>query len=190
MSARKPIAVSSGQLEDPVLDRIISHVERVGAHGVPTVARSAAAAFIADTFAVGIAGSAAPWRGEILDMLTGIDGAGESTVFGSGERLPLIHAAMLNAYQIHAQEFDCVHERAVVHPMAGGAANTARLGRARGRRFRRAADPRDRCRRRRRGDIGTVFARSDAVLSAGQCVGVWRNRRSCNAGRARPRAAA
>jgi aconitate decarboxylase len=25
---------------------------------------------------------------------------------------------MLNAYQIYAQEFDCVHERAVVHPMA------------------------------------------------------------------------
>lgn len=75
-------------------------------------------AFIADTFAVGIAGLAAPWRGEILDMLIGIGGAGESTVFGSGERLPLIHAAMLNAYQIHGQEFDCVHERAVVHPMA------------------------------------------------------------------------
>jgi aconitate decarboxylase len=50
-------------------------------------------------------------------MLTGIGGAGESTVFGLGERLPLMHAAMLNAYQIHSQEFDCVHERAVVHPM-------------------------------------------------------------------------
>src|SRR5215831_12423723 len=118
MSARKPVAVSLDQFQDPVLDRIISHVERVGAHGVPTVARSAARAFIADTFAVGIGGSAAPWRGEILDMLTGIGGAGESTVFGTGERLPLIHAAMLNAYQIHAQEYDCVHERAVVHPMA------------------------------------------------------------------------
>jgi 2-methylcitrate dehydratase PrpD len=75
-------------------------------------------AFIADTLAVGIAGSAAPWRGEILDMLTSIGGAGEGTVWGSGEPLPLMHAAMLNAYQIHAQEFDCVHERAVVHPMA------------------------------------------------------------------------
>ncbi len=51
-------------------------------------------------------------------MLTGTRGAAESTVFGSGERLPLMHAAMLNAYQIHSQEFDCVHERAVVHPMA------------------------------------------------------------------------
>ena len=51
-------------------------------------------------------------------MLAGIGGAQEATVFGSGERLPLMHAAMLNAYQIHGQEFDCVHEAAVVHPMA------------------------------------------------------------------------
>ena len=27
-------------------------------------------------------------------------------------------AAMVNAYQIHNSEFDCVHEQAVVHPMA------------------------------------------------------------------------
>jgi aconitate decarboxylase len=94
------------------------HVERVGAHGVPAAARSAAMAFIADGFAVGIAGLTAPWRGEILDLLMGVGGVAESTVFGSGERLPLMHAVMLNAYQIHAQEFDCVHERAVVHPMA------------------------------------------------------------------------
>ncbi|MGC1890328.1 MAG: hypothetical protein WA709_30305 [Stellaceae bacterium] len=45
-------------------------LERVGAHGVLAAARSAAMAFIADTFAVGIAGLAAPWRGDILD--TGI----------------------------------------------------------------------------------------------------------------------
>jgi len=28
------------------------------------------------------------------------------------------YAAFINAYQIHAQEFDCVHEHAVAHPMA------------------------------------------------------------------------
>jgi aconitate decarboxylase len=110
--------VSSCPLQDSVVDKIILHVDRVGAHGVPAAARSAATDFIADTFAVGIAGSAAPWRNEILDLLISAGGTPESTVFGSGERLPLMHAAMLNAYQIHAQEFDCVHETAVVHPMA------------------------------------------------------------------------
>lgn len=183
MPARKPIAGSLRQLQDPVVDKIISHVERVGAHGVPAVARSAAARFIADTFAVGIAGAAAAWRGEILVMLTGISGAGESTLFGSGERLPLMHAAMLNAYQIHGQEFDCVHERAVVHPMA--AVLPALLGWAEG----------------EGGVSGALLIRTavvavDVAVTLGlssrapmrffrPAIRVWRNRRSRNAGRAR-----
>jgi len=35
-----------------------------------------------------------------------------------GLTLPQSSAAFVNAFQIHAQEFDCVHEPAVVHPMA------------------------------------------------------------------------
>jgi len=105
-------------MQDPVVDKIVAHADRVAEHGVPEAARSAAKTFIADTLAVGIAGCKAPWRGEILDMVAGLGGASEATVFGSGEKLPLVHAAMLNAYQIHGQEFDCVHEAAVVHPMA------------------------------------------------------------------------
>jgi 2-methylcitrate dehydratase PrpD len=105
-------------MQDPVVDNIVAHVERVGRHGVPPAARNAAKAFIADTLAVGAAGLATPWRGEVFDMLAEIGGTGEATVLGGGERLPLAHAAMLNAYQIHGQEFDCVHEGAVVHPMA------------------------------------------------------------------------
>lgn len=105
-------------MQDPVVDTIVAHVERVGTHGVPETARAAGKAFIADTLAVGVAGLTTPWRAEVLDMLVCSGGAGEATVFGSGERLPLVHAAMLNAYQIHGQEFDCVHEAAVVHPMA------------------------------------------------------------------------
>ena len=105
-------------MQDPVVDKIVAHVERVGQHGVPHAARAAAKAFIADTLAVGVAGTSTPWRAEVLDMLADSGGAGEAVVFGGGERLPLAHAAMLNAYQIHGQEFDCVHEAAVVHPMA------------------------------------------------------------------------
>jgi 2-methylcitrate dehydratase PrpD len=37
---------------------------------------------------------------------------------GTGERVPAATAAFLNGYQIHNQEWDCVHEPAVVHPMA------------------------------------------------------------------------
>ena len=105
-------------MKDPVVDKILAHVERVGAHGITADVRAAAERLIADTLAVSVAALVAPWRDEVLDMLLALNGGAEATVFGSGERLPLVHAAMLNAYQIHCQEFDCLHEKAVVHPMA------------------------------------------------------------------------
>ena len=103
---------------DPVVDKIVAHVARVVSGEVPEAARAAAKMFIADTVGVGIAGASAPWRHEVLEMARGSRGAAEATVWGSGEKLPLAQAAMVNAYQIHSQEFDCVHEGAVVHPMA------------------------------------------------------------------------
>jgi aconitate decarboxylase len=91
---------------------------RVAAEPLPTAAYHAARTFIADSLGVGIAGAAAPWRREVLDMAAAAGGAGEATVWGSGERLPLAAAAMVNAYQMHALEFDCLHEGAVVHAMS------------------------------------------------------------------------
>jgi 2-methylcitrate dehydratase PrpD len=39
-------------------------------------------------------------------------------VWGRPDRLPAANAALVNGFQVHCQEFDCVHERAVLHPMA------------------------------------------------------------------------
>ena len=103
---------------DPVVDRIVVHVARVGAGELPEAARDAAKTFIADSLAVGIGGAAAPWRREVLDMAAASGGHPEATVWGSGEKLPLAAAAMVNGYQMHALEFDCVHEGAVVHAMS------------------------------------------------------------------------
>jgi aconitate decarboxylase len=103
---------------DPVVDRIIGHVARVAAGELPEAACEAAKIFVADSLAVGIAGAAAPWRGEVLDMTATSGGHPEATVWGTGERLPLAGAAMVNGYEMHALEFDCVHEGAVVHAMS------------------------------------------------------------------------
>ena len=105
-------------MADPVVDNIVAHLARVSAGEVPAAALVAAKMFVADTLAVGIAGVAAPWRDEVLQMASVSGGAAAATVWGSVERLPLAQAAMVNAYQVHSQEFDCVHEGAVVHPMA------------------------------------------------------------------------
>jgi aconitate decarboxylase len=105
-------------MPDPVVDKIVAHVARVAAGDVPEAARAAAKVFIADSLGVGIAGAAAPWRREVLDMAAASGGHAEATVWGSGRRLPFGQAAMVNGYQMHALEFDCVHEGAVVHAMS------------------------------------------------------------------------
>jgi 2-methylcitrate dehydratase PrpD len=105
-------------MTDRVLDKIVAHMARVAAGEMPEAARNAAKTFIADSLAVGIAAAAAPWRREVLDMAASSGGHPEATVWGTGERLPLTAAAMVNGYQMHALEFDCVHEGAVVHAMS------------------------------------------------------------------------
>lgn len=98
------------------------------AHGlrwadVPEPARRAAATFLHDTLCVGAAGARAPHADQVLQAARAW-GAGQTAgVLGrAGERLPQASAAFVNAFQIHAQEFDCVHEAAVVHPLATTAA--------------------------------------------------------------------
>src|SRR5579862_1849185 len=97
-------------MKDPVVDKIVTHVARVAAGELPAAARAAAKAFIVDSLGVGIAGAGAPWRPEVLDMASASGGAPQASVWGTGQRLPLGEAAMVNAYQMHALEFDCVHE--------------------------------------------------------------------------------
>ncbi len=103
---------------DPVVNSIIAHIGRVAVGEFPEMARDAAKIFIADSLGVGIAGAAAPWRREVLAMAAASGGHPEGTVWGSGERLPLASTVMVNGYQMHALEFDCVHEGAVVHAMS------------------------------------------------------------------------
>jgi aconitate decarboxylase len=105
-------------MNDPVVDKIVAHIARVASGELPDTARAAAKTFIADSLGVGIAGAVAPWRAAVLDMAAASSGIGDATVWGTGERLPLSQAAMVNSYQMHALEFDCVHEGAVVHAMS------------------------------------------------------------------------
>lgn len=81
-------------------------------------ARQAAATFLHDSVAVGIAGSKAPHAKQVLEVATAWGGQGPCAILGGDVRLPAPDAAFVNAFQIHSQEYDCVHEPAVVHPLA------------------------------------------------------------------------
>lgn len=81
-------------------------------------ARQAVRTFLLDTLGVGIAGARAPFASQIVATLRGPDSSGPAPVLGRALSLQAPQAAFVNAYQIHAQEFDCVHEAAVLHPLA------------------------------------------------------------------------
>jgi 2-methylcitrate dehydratase PrpD len=97
------------------------HALETSFSAIPRDAVAAAQTFILDTIGVGVAGASAAnadlvlksarrWGAPMLD--------GAAHVFGSSLSLPAPVAAFVNGFQIHCQEFDCVHEAAVVHPMA------------------------------------------------------------------------
>ena len=78
-----------------------------------------ASMILLDALAVGIAGSNATYADAIHRTAPLWGMGGPCRVLGRGDGFPAQTAAFLNGYQIHGQEFDCVHEGAVVHPMAG-----------------------------------------------------------------------
>ena len=74
--------------------------------------------FILDTLGVGVAGSNGPWVQNLIKTVMSWGAGDESRVLVHGSRMPATSAAIINAYQIHCLEFDCVNEDAVLHPMA------------------------------------------------------------------------
>jgi len=79
---------------------------------------NAAKTFILDSLGVGIAGSNAPFQEAVYKTMKSWGEGNAAHLWGRGEKAPAASAAYLNGFQIHSMEFDCVHEPAVVHPMA------------------------------------------------------------------------
>ena len=96
--------------------RLVEHVRGAARQSLDRDTVDAVILFLQDSFAVGLSGS----RVVHVDALKRavLNGPGEARVWGSGEGGSAAAVAMVNAYQIHNQEWDCVHEPAVVHPMA------------------------------------------------------------------------
>lgn len=98
--------------------RFAEHVVGSGYDDLPAEAVAAAKTFILDSLGVGVVGSAAPWARELADVAVRWGSGGDARVWVFGTALPAPAAALCNGYQIHNSEYDCVHEAAVVHPMA------------------------------------------------------------------------
>ncbi len=94
------------------------HVVSTRYEDIPQPAIDAAKVFLLDSLGVGLAGTRAPFVDEWLSAYRdAVPGEG-ARVWGIGQSLPTPAAAAVNGYLIHNSEFDCVHEAAVLHPMA------------------------------------------------------------------------
>ena len=117
---------------EDLAERLAVHATSLQAGHLPPAALKAVRTFVLDSLGVALSGSRVPMVATLKEV-AGLWGAGDSArIWGSGERVPAQAAAFVNGYQIHNQEWDCVHEPAVVHPMAVVLATLVAFAEARG----------------------------------------------------------
>src|ERR1700730_15843983 len=100
-----------------VAKQLAAHAIDTRLADLPVEARQRAAVYVLDSLGVGIAGSSVEGGQGLLRVASGW-GAPSASVWGRGDRLGAPAAAFINAWQMHNQEYDCLHEGAVVHAMA------------------------------------------------------------------------
>jgi aconitate decarboxylase len=104
-------------LTDTAASRFAEHALGTRFADLPPAAVERAKVYVLDSLGVGIAGSSAEGGAGLLQVAAGW---GEPTVpvWGRGLRLSAPAAVFMNAWQMHNQEYDGLHEGAVVHAMA------------------------------------------------------------------------
>jgi 2-methylcitrate dehydratase PrpD len=100
------------------IERFADHIVETNFSDIPDRAIQSAKTFILDTLGVGLAGSTGPYVKELLNVYS-VASPPElsSRVLGQRARINSADAALINGFQIHNSEFDCVHEEAVIHTM-------------------------------------------------------------------------
>mgnify|MGYP001192359886 FL=1 len=100
------------------IERLADHVVETNFSDIPDKAVQSAKTYILDTIGVGLAGSTGPYVPELLRTYA-LSSAPTVTsrVLGQNAKLNPADAALVNGFQIHNSEFDCVHEEAVIHTM-------------------------------------------------------------------------
>jgi 2-methylcitrate dehydratase PrpD len=101
-----------------VAARFAAHALGTRFDDLPQAAVERTKVFILDSLGVGIAGSSVSHAQALLAIAAHWGAHEEAPAWGHAVRLPAAGAAFLNAWQMHNQEFDCLHEGAVVHAMA------------------------------------------------------------------------
>lgn len=98
--------------------KLAKHVTGLRYSDLPAHTIERAKTFILDTISVGMAATVLPEARALLEAIKADDPGGVVDVWGQGNQLSAPNAIVINAFNVHCQEYDCVHEGAVVHAMA------------------------------------------------------------------------
>ena len=109
-------------MAEDLLDRLTALASETSFNDLPAAAVESTQVFLLDSLAVGVAGRAGPWRDETLRSARAWGTGGTARILGDAVAAPAATAAFVNAFQMHCQEFDCLHEAAVAHVMTAVAA--------------------------------------------------------------------
>lgn len=123
----------TGNMTQDGIAAFADHVVKTDYQDLPSLTVDAVKTFILDGFGVGVVGSSGPWLENLIESARLQGASDDSRIWVFGDHLPASAVAMINAYQMHNSEFDCVHEGAVVHamtiPLAVAMADAERTGR-------------------------------------------------------------
>ena len=100
------------------IDAVLDHILQCRYETLPAEVIAACKTFITDSVAVGLSGSRVSTLASVKQAVAQWGEGRQAQVWATGEWLPSGSAALINGFQIHNQEWDAVHEKAVVHPMA------------------------------------------------------------------------
>lgn len=98
--------------------KLAEHAAGVRFEHLSPQAIEAAKIFLLDTIGVGIAGGSTLEVAPLLSAVSQWGSGHEVSLWGRRSTLTATQAVLVNAYQVHCQEFDCLHEGAVLHAMA------------------------------------------------------------------------
>lgn len=101
-----------------VVERLLAHATGYRREAPPAAALDRARVYVQDSLGVALSGTRVPSAPDVAAFARGWGAAPEARNWLDGDRLPAGSAAFVNGWLIHNQEFDCLHEGAVVHPMA------------------------------------------------------------------------
>lgn len=109
---------STAALANDPIERLLDLVLDTRYEDLPAPAIEAGKIFFLDTVGVACAGRMAPKMDDLVQAAqrwgSAIDGG--AALWNTGQRAPAPVAAMINGYQCHALEYDCVYEPGVILP--------------------------------------------------------------------------